>query len=259
MTFKKIMLFFLIGLPVCVIARIIQVAKTIEYSNGFYFNDQKVLGNIILVIILAVCIGLGLAAFKAYKTPENPPKANVVLSGSAVFAMTALVIELFLEQIPVTVSNWHVALMKIVTLVCILYFAALALQSVIDIKIPKLCHIIPYVYAVGRTIFTFIGVSSLALISDNILLVAAYCLLMMFFINYGKLYNGLDTDLNFRKILATGLTVSIICISQSLAYFLVNIFSAEKYVHADLSSMFALLALGVFAIVFTVSHFKETV
>jgi hypothetical protein len=127
------------------------------------------------------------------------------------------------------------------------------------IRVVSLLHIVPFLYVAVRAIFTFVTISSLALISDNILLMAGYCLLMLFFINYGKLYNKLDTELNFRKILATGLTASLVCVTESIPYFLVNIFSAEQYLHADICVVITALAFGIFTTVFTVSHFYKTV
>ncbi len=258
MTFNRIMLIFCIGLPVCITARIFQITQTIDYSNGFYFNEQKVLGNVMLFVILLVCIGLGFAAYKAYKTPEKPPETNPLLTVSAALVAVIIMFEFFGESVPLALSVWQAIFVKLMTAVCVLYFLLLSIQGHFGIKIPALFHIIPCIYAVGRTVFTFIGISSLAVISDNILLVAAYCALMVFFINYGKLYNNLDTELNFRKILASGLTASVLCLTQSVSYILINIFGSELYLHTDLSAMLSLFALGAFSIIFTVSHFWKT-
>ncbi|MBR4099833.1 MAG: hypothetical protein IKK55_02460 [Clostridia bacterium] len=258
MTFKKIMLIFCIGLPVCIAARILQITLTIDYSNGFYYNEQKTLGNIMLFVIILVCVGLGFAAYKAYKTPEKPPETNPLLSVSSAVAALALMLEFFGEGIPIALLTWQAIFIKLMTAVCVFYFLILTLQGHLGIKVPSMFHIIPCVYAICRTVFTFIGISSLAVISDNILLVAAYCALMVFFINYGKLYNNLDTELNFRKILASGLTASLLCLTQSVSYILINVFGSKPYLHTDLSAMLSLLALGAFSIIFTVSHFWKT-
>lgn len=257
MSFNKILIFFCAGLPLCTAARVLQIALTLDRQNGFFFEQYKVLGMALTAIIALVCVFIAFCGFKAYKTPKQPPKANIALVVLSALIAISLVGEALNLSFPMTITNWQIGVIRISTVICAFYFAVLAFVSLANKKLNPLMHIVPIAYSVVKTIFTFIGVSSLALTSDNVFLMAGYSLLMLFFINYGKLYNGLDSELNFRKILATGMTAAIVCISQSAGYFLVNVFASEKYLHIPKSSMITLLLLGVFIIIFTVSHFKE--
>lgn len=257
MSFKKIITVFYIGLPLCVVLRVLQIAKTVEYENGFFVEEQKALGTVLTVLIALICAVVVFCSKKAYKTPEEPPKSNIFLSVSAVLVAVSLFNEALNSAFPVTVAPWQIGVTRLVTIISAIYFIIIALGGFVPIKIAPPVHIIPIAYAMLKTVFTFIGVSPLALISDNILLMAGYCLLMLFFINYGKLYNGLDTELNFRKILATGLTAALICVSQSAAYLLINIFCYEKYLHSDINVIFTLLFMGLYSLVFVVFHFHE--
>lgn len=258
MSFKKIIIAFSIGLPICIAARILQIVFTIKSKTGFYLHGQENLGRVLLAVIFAVAALLYLFAFKAYKTPEKPPKNNLFLAISSGCMALVLLNEFLGQRFPTTALNWQITMVKISTVACIAYFIAIALQGVLGFKLLPILHVIPCIFAIAKTIFSFISISSLAIISDNVLLVAAYCLLMLFFVNYAKLYNNLDTDLNFRKILATGLATSIVCNTQAVAYFAVNIFGNQEYLHTDISVMFTVLCFGIFTLAFTISHFYKT-
>ena len=258
MNFKKVLLCYCVGVPICVVARIFQIVFATEYNTGFFARGKETVGWLLLALIGAACVAFGVIAFKAYKTPEKPPKIGLALSITSVFAAVMLVYELICENMPLTMPAWQVTAVKFVTLLCAVYFLALSLQSFTEFKMPLLAHAVPCVYAIIKTIATFINISSLPLISDNILLVAGYCLLMLFFINYGKLYNRVDGESGFRKVLACGLAAANLCISQSLSVVVINVFESKAYLHADLSVMGSLLAIGLFITVFIYDYFYKT-
>jgi len=257
MTFKKIMLFFWVGLSVCVAARVLQVAKTIEYSNGFYIDEQKCLGNILLVVIAAVCVVLWFISSRVETTPLNIIEGNWLLSLVSVMVAGTLVVDFYAEKAPYIMPQWQAVTIKAVTLLCIVYFVVLALKGCFNLNISPLFHIIPCVYAIAKIIFTFMSISSLAVISDNILLVAAYCSLMIFFINYGKVHNSVDIGKSFSKCLPSGLCATLLCLTQSVAYFIINLFGEEKYLHINISLMLNVLVFGAFVMAFIVLHFRK--
>ena len=88
------------------------------------------------------------------------------------------------------------------------------------------------------------------------LVLAAYSLSLLFFISFGKLYNGIDPEYNFRKLMATGMAAVILCLTQSVPYFIINVLTGGVYRHTSVSCNFALLATGIFAAVFIFSHFS---
>lgn len=256
MNFKKILICFCIGAPVCVAARIFQIVYATEYNTGFFVRGKETLGWAMLGIIAVACVLLAIVTFKAYKNPERPPKIKAALSVMAFLTAGALLYEVIGENMPLTMPAWQVTVLKFVTVLCAAYFVAFAVQGFTEFKMPALTHAIPCVYAIVKTIGTFINISSLPIISDNILLVSGYCLLMLFFIKYGKLYNGIDGERGFRKLLAAGLTAATVCISQALSVIVINIVKAKPYLHADLSVMASLLAMGLFITVFICQYFK---
>lgn len=244
---------FGIGLFLCTGFRVLQLAEIVEYENGFFTEEKRVFGVVLSVLIVFVCGAVAFLNGKAVKSYEHPPKNNIFLSIGAGLLAIALLNEAFNQDFPVTVTPFQIGITRMVTVITAAYFIVWAVSCFVKITFGPMVHIIPIIYLIIKTIFTFIGISSLALISDNALLMAGYCLSMLFFINYGKLFNGINRENNARKLLGVGFPASIICISQSVSYFLVNIFGKEKYMHSDLDVIFTLLFIGLFILTFVIS------
>ena len=135
------------------------------------------------------------------------------------------------------------------------FFILYGLEKFIDIKLPNITTAIPALYVVIRLISDFTAVSSLAIISDYVYLICGYCVILLFFLNFVKLYNEIDTEYNFRKIFSTGLSSAVICISQSVAHIAVNIASNNGYTHISHGANLSFLAFGIFIITFILTHF----
>ncbi len=250
MNFKKLTLVFLVALPICVAARIFQIVYTIEYANGFYFNGKEAWGNMALIFIALICLALVILSLKTKGVSVKPPKSDAVLGIISLFVTVALCGEVFGEAMPMSMPAGQVFILKTTTVFTAVYFAVMSVGLLAEFKIPSVLHAIPCIYAIIKTIFTFINISSLALISDNILLMASYCGLMLFFINYGKLYNGIDVKTAFPKLAARGLAAAVICFTQSLSAIIIKLFSATPYTHINSEVLYSLLAFGLFITVF---------
>ena len=253
MSFKKMMSVFGIGLLLCTVFRVLQITEIIEYENGFFAEEKKVFGIVLSVLITLVCGAVCFLNRKITKTYEKPPKNNIFLSVGAVLAAVSLFIEALYQDFPITVTPFQIGTTRLITVFAAMYFIVWAVSCFIKIKFKPIIHIIPIIYFLVKTIFTFISISPLALISDNAFLMAGYCLSLLFFINYGKLFNGIKCQNNARKILCTGFTAAIICISQSASYFLVNVFGKEKYLHSDSNVIFTLFVMGLYILGFIIS------
>ncbi len=250
MKFNKIMIALSVALPICVAVRILQIVFTIEYANGFYSTGKELSGNAALVFIALVGAVFAVLSFFGEKINAKVPKSNLLTTISSLIVAVALFGELFGENMPMTMPAMQVLILKTVTAFTAAYFVAFATTGFTEFKMPTILHAVPCFYAIAKTIFTFINISSLALISDNILLIASYCALMLFFINRAKLYNRLDKANIFTKIFATSAVCAIFCITLSLASIVINIVSSTPYLHTDTAVMRAVFSLGLFVIVF---------
>ena len=250
MDLKKLAYGLAAAVPICSIIRIIQIVFLVEYQNGFYFSGKGFLGNLCLVLIALICGALAFFTYKIEKISVIIPKRDWVLAVASVIVSITLFRELFGENMPMTMLAGQVLLLKLSTAFTAVYFLIFALKCIISFKMPPLLHIMPVIYAIIKTVFSFINLSSLALISDNVLLLASYCALMLFFISYGKLYNGIK-EKGFKKYLATSVVTIVITITASLPNLIINIFGKEPYIHTNTNVLITLLAFGIFAIVFT--------
>jgi hypothetical protein len=255
MKLNKIMAFFCIGLPICVSLRIFQIIFTIEFETGFYLNEFKTLGKLILAAILVFCAFLWLYSSRYYKSLEKPPEYNMLLSITAVGLAVVTVAQAFMENTYLFTFSWQSSLIKIVGVITALYFLLYAAKYYINFKFPSLLHIIPCVFMILRTAFIFINTSAIAHISDNVLILASYCAVMVFFVNFAKLYNNIDIEKNFKKLLSSGLVSAVLCFTQSIGHFIINFASGDKYLHVSHVANISVFFMGIFVIVFIITHF----
>lgn len=253
MKLSKIMTFFCIGMPICVLLRIFQIIFTIEFETGFYINDYKTIGTVISAVIFGFCVLLYLFSFKYYKSPENPPKSNFLLSITAIALSVGTMAQAFFDSGYGIAPVWQIYLIKVFGIIAAIYFILFALSKYISF--PPILHIIPCVFMILRTAFIFTNTSALAHITDNVLLIATYCVAMIFFVNFAKLYNGVDVEKNFKRLLSSGLVAVVLCFTQSLSHTVINIASNNRYLHVSHIANISTFLMGLFIIVFILSHF----
>lgn len=257
MSLNKIFAFFGITLPVCVVLRIVQILFMINFENGFYHKNLEIYGNAVMVIIFIAAAALVYFCLNAYQSPEKKLKSNLPIKALSLLFSAVLLLELAVEGYPDYISPWQVSLAEILNVAAIIYFLTLAFNLFQKFSLPNIIHIVPVIYLIYKIIINFINIATLALISDNILLLASYCTALVFFLEISKTYNDVTVDKTFRYVLASGLVAPLFCFTQSIAYFMVNIIRDNTYTHTDLISNLSLLVLGIFVLVSTFYYFKK--
>lgn len=257
MKYKKIFLFFCIALPSSILMRLLELYFTIDTKTGFFKNEYKSMGYYLLIFIIAFCAVSALLCFTSHRNPEHPPRKNPLVGVAAVLMAVGICTELF-NDIAVSSSNikWQTLIVVISGLASATFFVIYGIGMFVKINMPPVCTAIPVVYFTARIICSFTAVSSLALITDNVLMLAAYCVALLFFLCFGKLYNKIDVDYNFRKLMASGFACVILCLTQSVPHIIINITTQNGYLHTSNASNIALLITGIFAGTFTFSHFS---
>lgn len=257
MKYKKILLFFLFALPLSVGLRLAQLFFIVDTETGFFKPEFGAYGGYMLAVIFAFGILAAVFAFTSHRSPEHPPKPNIAMSISALGFAVALFYEINNEVLPATVQNWQRSLLFIMAIITGVYLVTFAVRRFINFALPAACAVIPTVYLVIRVICYFSAISPLALISDNIILMAAYLVSLVFMLNFAKLYNGVDSEYNFRKLLASGLSASILCFTQSVPHFIINFATDFKYQHTSMESNITVFFMGIFILSFIFSHFSH--
>ena len=257
MKYKKIMLFAGTLLPISVLLRVAQLMFTVEKTTGFFKPEYEVYGYAILILMFVFAAAAALLAFTTHRSPEYPPMGNIYMGATSLALAFFILREALSATVSPTSMPWQVTLLKITGLAAAIFFAASGVGNVISFKIPSLCYALPLLYFVFKTIYEFTAISALALISDNIILLGAYCSVMWFMLQYAKLYNSAQSDSDFRKLLSSAILSVIFCLTQSLPQIIVNIITGNSYLHISSATNWAMLFTGIFIAVFTVFHFSH--
>ena len=258
MKYGKIMLFSGIALAVSLVMRLLQIVFTVDTATGFFKTEYTAAGYYLMVMIAVICAAAAFICFTSHRSPARPPHTNSFMSAASFLMVPAIFIELYAESFSGTVMVWQNTLLVLTGIAAAVYFIVFGFTAFADIKMPQLLAVLPAVYFIMRIICSFTSISSLALITDNIFLIAAYCVALVFFLCFGKLYNGIVTDNSFRKLLASGTVAAILCFTQSVPHIIVNIATSNGYQHTSNAANYALFITGVFITVFIFSYFSAS-
>lgn len=257
MQFKKILLFFLVALPLSIALRLIQITYIVESATGFFLQEFEGFGNAMLAVIFAFCAAVAIFAFFSHRSPEQPVSSNIPISITAICYSFAILYELAAESFPPVVRPWQITLLNITGVATAAYFTALALKRFVNFPLPNALSLIPTVYLILRIICDFTAISSLALISDNLFLMASYAVSLLFMLNFAKLYNNAGGDYGSRKLMATGLAATIICFTQAIPHIIINFINGFQYLHTSMAANITVLFMGGFIAAYTFSHFSK--
>ncbi len=257
MRYEKILFFFYAALPVCVILRLIQLNFVIDSNTGFFKHEFIAFGIAILVIIFAVAVMFSVFAFLSHRSPEQPPKSNLFLSIASFVTAFSLFFENYFMTPNYTVMNLQTILLNITALLSIILFLCYGFKHFFDFALPGFCFVFPCIYFILKIILEFTVISALAVISENILFISALCALMVFFMQFAKLYNKTDKEYNFRKLLASGLVSILFCFVQSISFFIYGFMTDFEIIHTNVFSNTTLFIMGCFVLTFLSFHYSR--
>lgn len=257
MKYKKILLFSGIALPVCLGLRFLQLFYIIEAETGFYKPEFKNFGLYILILIFGFVAATVMFSMFTHRRPDKLPQINLGLSLSSFLLAGAIVFELFSQKVLFGNAVWQVVFLKLFGILSAVWLVLFGLKGFFNIKIPVMTSAVLGIFYVMKIICNFASISSLALISDNILLIGSYCFILLFMMNFGKLYSGLDFERGFKKLMATGFGSVILCFTQSIPNIVYNLVSGGNYNHIAQATNINLLITGIFILVFVLSHFSH--
>lgn len=234
--------------------RLLQIFWVIDFKTGFYESKYTALGIGLTIFTAIMCGCAALLANNTYDIDINGSVSSRVTSVFSGVLSIALLYELFSEKFVIQGAMWQVVLMKIFGWAAACYFAISALARLVNFKMPDISHTVPAFYMIIRIICTFINISSLSLIAENIFLLASYSCALLFFVSYAAYYctNSYDVrDIYTKLVLA-----SSVCFATSLSNIVANIFAG--YTHISLCSQVVLMSVALFLISFTYEKFFKT-
>lgn len=256
MKINKIITFFGLSVILAAILRFFQIKYTIEFATGFFIGNYEGFGYFMLLAIFLAALLCGIFAFTYYKNPDKTPVKSIVLGVASFLPAVTVVLENFGNQSNFIVNPIQDILLKIAAVLTSLFFVAFGVGKFIDFKFPDLVAIVPAIYFIIKMVVDFAKISSLAIISDYILSIAAYCVILLFFIAFAKLYNNINDERNFKKIFAFGLSSAVLSLSQAIAYFAINFVTNHPYNHIGVATNLNFVAFGLFITAFELVYFS---
>ena len=255
MKYKNIIFFFAIALPVSVVVRLLQIIYTIDALTGFFKQPYRSMSTTMTIVMLLACAVTAILSFTTHRSPEKPPKVNIFLGLTSVALGASILIEIVTEHLASSIPLWQILLLDISGLLATAFFLAYGAGAVLKFKLPGLLSVFPCIYWIARLICVFMSVSPLALISDNVLILACYCVSLLFMVNFAKLMAGIKDDYNFRKLMSFGFVAVILCAADGIPRAVLMMTGRAAYLHSSVSATYTVLAAGLFILAFTLSHF----
>ncbi len=222
--------------------RLVQIFAITEKDTGFYKNS-------VWGVIITVLVGLMLAvvAIWARRCEINASGYNGgVITNTFVmgFAAVSLLYEVIFEWFAVQGFAWQVVLMKSVGVLTAAYFVAMLFKGFYKFDIPDLCHTLPAIYLIIRIICSFINISSLSLIAENIFLIASFCCALLFFVSYASLKCKVRVG---KKALYTRAVLAFsVCFITAASNIIANALTLGNYTHIPTYSQAVLFGVALF-------------
>ncbi len=256
MKYNKIIFLFSVFLPLAVLLRLIQLSFATDYATGLYIKEFEANGKAMLWVLFGLSLAPSFFAIFSHRNPAQPPKTNIFISLGAFAVGISIICELFFSSFSPVITAWQITLLKISGLATAVFFILFGLKPFLKLHIPNLCTAIPTVYFIFKIICDFSSISALALISENLIVMLTYCAVLIFLLQFAKLYNGIDTEYNFRKLLASGLAAVILCTLQTIPHFVLKVLTGYSFMHTSKFGNITIFVMGVFIAVFLFSHFS---
>lgn len=235
------------------LARVIQIFLTIDFKTGFYKTQFSALGLGLTIFTTILC---GSVALLARNTLDIIDNGWVVSKATSIFSgvlSISLFYELFSEKFFAQGAAWQVVLMKLIGFLAAVYFLSFALFRVLNIKMPDIAHAIPAFYMIVRIICSFINISSLSLIAENIFLLASYCCMLLFFVSYAAFY--CVEDQNIVSLYTRASLAFAFGFCTALPNIIANTFAKSGYTHVPVHSQVVLMFMSLFIAGFVYEKF----
>lgn len=258
MKYNRVMFFSVSALLVSLIARFVQLKFICEEATGFFKPEFQGVGNTLLFVIFIFAVITVVFAAISHRSPEHPPKASVPLCVASFLAAGGVLSALLGSHTSATGLSFQITYLNISGFAAAAFFVLFGLKKVANFEIPKVFYCIPVIYMICRISYDFSLISSLAVISDNIIILAAHCSGAYYFMQFAKLYIGEDTELNFRKLLASGLAMVIFSFTATLPNLFLYILQGSAYLHITVTEAISIFATGLFSLVFILCHFAKS-
>ncbi len=257
MRFKHIMWFFAVTLCSATFIRTLQLLFTIDAETGFIKSEYRTVGIVMTVIICVAAFASVAVGASVRRCPIKMPKVKPLLGVGAILLGVSVLAEVFA---PATVSSSN--LYVVIALEAFGFFAgaffiAYGLKAFVDYKLPTPLFMIPVIYWAIKLIYMFMSMATLSLITDNILICAAYASSLVFMLEFAKLANKINIETTSRMLMASGMCSTVFSFTTSFPRLAVVATGNSAVLHESVFSAVTMLVTGIFTVLFIVYYFRN--
>ncbi len=254
MRFKHIMIFFWSALPLCMLLRTLQLIFTVEGRTGFIKQQYSAMGNFMTVVICAA-----VAAVAACASTVNRGTCTIqnVRPGVAFASFAVAVTTIYEISSSIGVNSFINTLYVATGFVCAVFFMAYGIKGIYSYKLPAVTFIIPVIHFITKLVCTFINISSIALITENIFIVFTQCAVLIFMLEFAKLANNIGEGKNYKKLLGSGVAAIMLCAVSSVPPLVAAAIESNLVIHQAVHSIISTGFMGVYIFTVVMSHFGD--
>ncbi len=246
--------FFIATNAFLILFRTIQILFLTESNTAFLKN------NFIIISIIGTVIGvimLALLAFRAFFVSRKPIK--VITHNKPVAIASAISSVLYLVGGILTwINNSNGFYAFTLSLLTAISCALFAIASFTDFKFHKICALPPIALWLLEFILAYSYYTERTLRVRIVYETFAICLVLLFYIRFGKLVSRVSAEKNYHHVYVLGLVASTLCFASIIPEFIAIIVGQGNKVTTSCVSLFSLFAAGIFILAFTLDAFKSS-
>ena len=224
---KQICLWSFLAVTVIAVAlRTSELFALIEPENGFIIPDSYV-----LAAVLTAILGLLIAACSVFISMSTKGGSkgkgfyfSTTLSALALGVMTAGQPTLNFSGVPGLLK----ILCIITSVLCSAYLVAFSLRCAVHFPLPSVLTVMPPLFFVIKAACVTIKSAYLTIISDTLFEIAAYCFIMLFFLEFARQASGVKSKISIRKFAAFGSAAAALSFTFSVPKMLFFLFSQDS-------------------------------
>lgn len=241
---------------ISVILRTYELASLTESKTGFMKRETEPVGYALLLFIGLIMVFFAMHIIISRIKAENI-KAGGFLNALASFVLAGGIAADYLINGIVGVPAILIALCSVLQILTAVYFISNSIYIVFSKRIPEKFAIIPLLFYIVKSTTIFIQSFYHSVISDTVFDVAAYSFIMLFFLEFVRLANGMGHAKNSKKVILFGSLGSALCIIAALPKIFIAVFLSEYALHDQTSLYLLPLTTGIFIAVCTFSAIKS--
>lgn len=239
---KKVLFIFFLALPILVFGRFMELFTMIDSSTGFFYDEYANFNIYLSAILIVISCIIILMSFLQKNYPKSPVKCSPILGiFSLIFSLALLInsANLVLNGSIFSISDssgyasfsiGNLIYFVLIVLAAI-SFGLFAVQNFTGSVKGKFTMVFPVILWTYRLIYTFIGYTGIANISENVIEIFAIAACLIFLLAHGKLINNLDYQKNIRTATAFGIIAALLCGLSTIPRYILFFMQRTDLIH----------------------------